>query len=268
VSEPLPEPEAHWDWPPAARSVEHAEVERRIGRCREPLEVLPGGRSNLNVRIGGRVLRIYREDPSLAAKEAALLARPWQSFLVPEVLARGDDYVLMRFVEHGPVLATAEHGAAVGRALAEIHAVRFERAGYLDGELRVVAPLPGLEGLGAFGVRVAELQARLGPPVLVHGDFKPANLRWAAGRLLVLDWEKALAGPGLFDVGQLVRWWPPPAFVDAFAASYGGLPGDWHRWADALDLVNLVGKRARATPGTRRARDLERRIVATLAALG
>jgi hypothetical protein len=35
----------------------------------------------------------------------------------------------MEHVEKGPVLETAEHGAAVGRALAEVHSVSFESAG-------------------------------------------------------------------------------------------------------------------------------------------
>jgi hypothetical protein len=267
ADEPLPEPEAGWDPPPPARTVDRAEVERRIGPCAGPLEVLGGGRNNLNVRVGERVLRIYRHDPGAAAKEAALLGRAWDSFTVPEVLGRGDDFLVLRHIAHDRLRASAEHGAAVGRALAEIHGVHYDAAGFLDGALQVVRPLPALDPLAAFGVPVDELRARLGPPVLVHGDFRSGNLGWAAGRLLVLDWEIAFAGSALFDLGPLVRWWPPAPFVDAFVASYGRLSDDWRRWADALDLLNLVSKRARAWAGTRRAHDLDRRIAATRAAL-
>jgi fructosamine-3-kinase len=251
----LPDPEAEWDPPPATRAVDRAEVERRIGPSPAPLEVLAGGRANLNVRVGAdRVLRIHRRDPAAAAKEAALLARPWRTFRVPALLDAGADFLVLAWLEHGPVPATAEAGVAVGRALAEIHATGFDRAGLLDAELRVVAPLPP-----------HELADSAGPPVLLHGDFKPANLRWTpAGELVVFDWEFALAGPALFDVGQLLRWSPPAAFVDGFAAGYGALPAGWRRTAELLDLVNLVELGRRAAPGSRRAADVARRIAATL----
>ncbi|MFN0251537.1 MAG: phosphotransferase, partial [Kofleriaceae bacterium] len=146
----IDEPEDRWERPPAAAIADGAdvrgEVERRLGPVEAPLELL-GGRNNVNVRIGGRVLRIYRQDRAAGAKEAALLSRPWKSFVVPEVLERGEDFVVLRYVEHRRIEAIAEHGAAVGRALAEIHAVRFDRAGFLDEELRVVRPLPGYDRL-------------------------------------------------------------------------------------------------------------------------
>jgi hypothetical protein len=261
---PLVEPEDEWERSIAAPEDVRAEVERRLGSLDAPLERLGGG-NNLNVRIGDRVLRIYRRNRS-ARKEAALLSRPWRTFQVPEVLDVGDDFLVLRYVDHRPLEASAEHGAAVGRALAEIHAVRFESAGFLDDTLRVTRPLPGLGPLTTLGVSVAELELRLGSPVLVHGDFKSNNLRWTAAGLVIFDWEAAIAGSALFDLGALVRWWPPPSFVDAFVESYGNLAGDWRRWADTLDLVNLVGKRARATAGSRRALDLDRRIASTLRA--
>jgi fructosamine-3-kinase len=260
----IDEPEDRWERPDAAPVDVRAEVERRLGPVSEPLELL-GGRNNVNVRIGNRVLRIYGKDRAAGAKEAALLSRPWKSFVVPEVLERGEDFVVLRHVEHRRIEATTEHGAAIGRALAEIHAVRFDRAGFLDEELRVVRPLPGYDRLGALGVPIATMLSKLKPPVLVHGDFKTNNLRWTDRGLLILDWEAAVAGPALFDLGALVRWWPPSEFVDAFVEGYGALAPDWRRWADAVDLINLAGKRA--TPGSQRAIDLERRISTTLAAI-
>jgi hypothetical protein len=72
------------------------------------------------------------------------------------------------------------------------------------------------------------------------------------------------------DVGQLVRWAPPDAFCDAFAASYrgagGALPDGWLRDAAAFDLTNLVGLLASVPAGSRRALDVRRRIAETLAA--
>lgn len=287
----LPDPERAWEPPAAARRLDRAEVERRIGAVGEPLELLGGGLSNTSVRVGDRVLRIYRRDPSAAAVEAALLSRPWRSFRVPAVRQRGDDFLLLEYVPHTPVPAGVAQGAAVGRALAEIHAVSFAGAGFLDASLRVAEPFADIVGalrahlveqldaadralgpaaVAAFDERAGDLRAAAGAPVLVHADFKAANLRWTgAGELLVLDWEFAYAGAALSDVGQLLRWHPPRSFVRSFAAAYrdggGALPGDWQRLAAVCDLVNLAGLLARSEPGSRRARDVVRRIRATAA---
>src|SRR5262249_31223649 len=107
-------------------------------------------------------------------------------------------------------------------------------------------------------------------PVLLHGDFKASNLHWTLDeRLLVLDWEFAYAGPALMDIGQLLRWRPPEAFVTAFAAAYqnhgGVLSADWRRSADVFDLVILAGLAGGAEPDSRRAHDLRARIERTCA---
>lgn len=292
----LPNPERAWGRPSLVDAPDPAEVVRsRLGPTDEPLEVLSGGLANLNVRVGdARVLRVYRREPAARPKEASLLRRGWRSLRVPAVLSEGDDFLLLERVAHGPVLATAEHGAAVGRALAEIHETRFEVAGHLGGDLRVSEPFPCvvsallahvddlLDGpagalvpdlaasLRAYlAERADRLRARAGAPVLLHGDFKASNLHWTTDeRLLVLDWEFAWAGPALMDVGQLVRWSPPAAFCDAFAASYraggGALPDDWPRDAATFDLVNLVGLLAHAPAGSRRVVDVRASLVEAL----
>ncbi len=109
-----------------------------------------------------------------------------------------------------------------------------------------------------------------GPPVLLQGDFKVSNLFWTIDRrLLVLDWEFAYPGPALMDVGQLLRWNPPAAFVSAFADSYrrhgGVLPEGWQRAAEVFDLINLVGLLGGAEPGSRQSIDVRHRIEQTLA---
>lgn len=293
---PLPNPERAWERPAVVDTTALTEVvQRRLGPTSEPLEVLSGGLANLNVGVGdGRVLRVYRRDPAARAKEALLLRRRWRSFRVPAVLRAGDDFLLLERVAHGPLLGTAEHGAAVGRALAELHQVELEVAGLLGDDLGVVRPFPdavsalcahvdeqlaGPAGavlgdlaapLRAFlAERADELRASSRRAVLLHGDFKASNLHWTPdGRLLVLDWEFAWAGPALMDVGQLVRWSPSSAFCDAFAASYrahgGDLPDDWVRQAAAFDLANLVGLLASADVGSRRALDVCKRIADTV----
>ncbi len=292
----LPNPERGWEQPPEATSFDRSEVERRIGPTTEPLEVLSGGLANLNVRVGrDRVLRVHRRAADSVDKEASLLARRWRSFRVPALLATGDDFLLLEFVEHSPLLASEEHGAAVGRALAEIHSIAYPETGILAADLSLERRFPeegfSIAGYGraqlieaapllgpAVSARVlayleannAATHAALGAPVLSHCDFKASNLHWtASGELLVLDWEFAWAGPRLLDVGQLLRWSPPERFVRAFADSYRGAGGvlvdGWQRRAEAIDLGNLLGLIARG-PGAKRFADLRRRIEQTLQA--
>ncbi len=301
---PLPDPESEWERAPALASVDRAEVERRVGPIDGPLIVLDGGQANVNVRIGDRVVRIYRRDASSGAREARLLTYPWRTFRVPKVFQTGDDFLVLEYVENHPVRGTSEHGSAVGRALAEVHSVAFERAGFLDASLRVARPFPDLvialvdharsllttercglppalcaEVTQALEDKVPALRAAAGPAVLLHGDFKPANLHWTSrNELLVLDWEFAYAGSALSDIGQILRWRPPEVFVSAFADNYsangGHLVADWRRWAAAFDLVNLAGllantiQRGQDASLTTRVADVQRRIEETLSTLG
>src|SRR5581483_3413566 len=137
--------------------------------------------------------RLYRRDPAVARKEEALLRRGWRSFRVPRVLEAGEDFLLLEHVPHRPLEGSEEHGAAAGRALAEIHSVSFERAGELDASLEVRQPWDDLVGtlreyvaslsqgarvLATIDALAGELRARSGTPVLLHADFKASNLHW------------------------------------------------------------------------------------------
>jgi aminoglycoside phosphotransferase (APT) family kinase protein len=299
----LANPEAGWERREQLDQVSLAEVERCLGRRVDgPLRVLPGGLANTNVHVGDVVVRLHRRDPSIASLEAHLLARPWRSFRVPQVVSAGAGFLVLEYVAHGPIAGSAREGSAVGRALAEVHARRFEDFGDLEASGAAVRePFADLVGtlvryaraeletraVGLeFALRervvraLAELAPRLravvGPPVLLHGDFKVSNLHWAADdRLLVLDWEFAYAGAALLDIGQLLRWHPPPPFKRAFAEAYraggGELVEGWERWSAAFDLVNLAGLLANlASPAgaaSARVADLRGRIETTLALL-
>jgi phosphotransferase family enzyme len=269
------------EWWPAPPPVARAEVERRIGPTGEALVPLSGGFRNINVRVGDeRVLRIHR-DPELAAREAAILRHDWRSFVVPEVLDVGADFVVLRWVEHAPLAGTAEEGAAAGRALAEIHATRpdglvvsdADPIGRLYEYLDFMAREPS--GLGPLRERVRalldarerELRAMAGAPVFLHSDFKASNLhRTRGGELLVLDWEHAWVSARWLDIAQLLRWGPPEPFVRAFADAYGGLDGDWRRTAAMFDLFYQANG-AGSEPDTARARAVAACIERTLAML-
>jgi len=152
-------------------------------------------------------------------REAALLRRLKGVALVAPLLHAerdpdrlGAPFLILGFVE-GVMLedalsgaddgTTAALGRATGAALATVHAVTFDRAGFLDAGLRVAAPLDmGGAGLVAFAesqtalplvagclgpARVAALHALLarqataldaweGPPCLAHSDANGSNI--------------------------------------------------------------------------------------------
>ncbi|HEY3449190.1 MAG TPA: phosphotransferase [Myxococcales bacterium] len=287
----LANPEVEWEQPPWGRAVTLADIQERIGPIEEPPQLLPGGHSNLNLRLcAAKVLRIYRRDPRASGKEAALLRRTWRSLRVPRVFSRGSDYLLMENVPHRPLEDGPEQGARVGRALAEIHSRAYAAAGTLDADLDLDRPTPDFvqtlieRAAGKTRDAFADLRESVSrlldrvrgalaeaarPAVLLHGDFKPSNLFETGLGLLILDWELACAGPPLMDVGPLLRWSPSEPFVAGFERAYreagGILPTGWRRTARLLDLASLVDLLGNTAPGTRRAHDVRRLIEQTIA---
>jgi hypothetical protein len=84
---------------------------------------------------------------------------------------------------------------------------------------------------------------------LVHGDLIRRNVLvrhngvdWTV--VAVLDWEFAMAGPTLRDVGNVVRD-APLTFVAGLEAGFrmsgGTLPDNWRELAWLLDTVSLTG---------------------------
>lgn len=278
-------PESQWMDASRAPAFDPKDVESRIGAVSEPLSLLSGGLANTNIRIGkNRVLRIYRRDKGELAKERALLLSEWQFLSVPKILASGHDHLLLSYVEHEPLKGTPEEGEALGLALSEIHGQRYDSAGLLGADLDLREFWPDLlaslsayldgcvakldvEALGALGHAASaafkkslpELKDAIGPPVLLHADFKLSNLhRCPSGPPLVLDWEFAYAGSFLSDIGQLMRWSPPKAFEQGFEAAYQAaeLPKDWRRLARLMDLPNLAGLLVNTEPHSIRDRDI------------
>lgn len=270
-----------------------ADVDPRLAE--REWSVLAGGLRSVNLRSGELVARVAIGDTANTRREAALMRSVADRICVPEVIDVGDAVLLMRFVEHGPLPDTEECGRSVGATAAAIHSQRFAAPGMFDDTLQVPEPWrSAVDGLrehvdvllnGGAGRRLgaraqairtlwdrrdARMQDAASPPVLVHSDFKPTNVKWTHdGRVLVLDWEFAWAGPALFDVGQLMRWDPPQPFVTGFAAGYrdagGTLPDDWRDTAMLFDLFNLVFFANDETDRPRRDRDVLSRINRTLA---
>lgn len=172
-------------------------------------------------------------------------------------------------------MAQAAHDA--GRILALIGRTTFPGSGWLGPGLSVTAPL--LEGdnpgprfvdlcLASENVRqrmTAKLRDQVSALVwsyaaqfasldnetnLVHGDFGKRNLRvrkvaerWTVAG--VLDWEFAIAGSPLTDVGHFLRYETfsrpkvEPHFSNGYLQAGGRLSSGWRRSARIIDLIAL-----------------------------
>lgn len=65
-----------------------------------------------------------------------------------------------------------------------------------------------------------------GPPAVVHGDTKISNVMWQDGRIsAVLDWEMALNGDPLADLGYILYGLESPYHTATRPQKLGGMPG-------------------------------------------
>lgn len=171
--------------------------------------------------------------------------------------------------------AIAQAAASVGEVLAAIGQFRFARPGWLGPGPEVTGPL--LEGADPMPrfldlcLASANLQRRMDDelrqrihlfawthaPVfakldreshLVHGDFNRRNLVVRAGSAgwrvaAVLDWEFAVSGTPLADLGSFLRYERAarpllePHVSQGYLRAGGELPVDWRRRARLIDLL-------------------------------
>ena len=88
-------------------------------------------------------------------------------------------------------------------------------------------------------------------PCLVHNDFGSRNIlvrqengKWVVAA--VLDWELALSGSPLLDVGHFLRYerrsapLREPHFSQGFAKHGGQLPDNWREMVRVIDLSGLI----------------------------
>ncbi len=198
--------------------------------------------------------------------------------LPPFTLARFVDAVTFHDLKQtGNREAIAQAARSAGETLAAIGRIRFPKAGWLGPGPAVGDPLmegrdpmprfvdscleqPPLERRvpAEWRARVHEALWRWAPrlaaldddPRLVHGDFNRRNLlvRSVAGRwqvVCVLDWEFAVAGSPLADVGSFLRYEKAhaplvePCFSEGYRAAGGALPEAWRPLAQLLSLAAI-----------------------------
>lgn len=182
----------------------------------------------------------------------------------------------------GDLEAIHQAAASVGETLARIGQYQFAKPGRLQVDLEnelivgdeyIEGPDPVPQLLDQF-LQSENLQRRLDRSLrqklhdftwswsdrlrelrnehhLVHSDFGNRNIlvdcvngRWQV--VAVLDWEFALSGSPLLDVGNFLRYEKPgeslrePYFSRAFTEYGGVLPDDWRRVSQVVDLTGLV----------------------------
>ena len=191
------------------------------------------------------------------ARESKVLLRLWQAFpRAPRAYLFSDDesvvgapfFVMER--RHGIVVrssipreyegkadAPARMSRALIEALADLHAVDFERIGLGDLGRPVgfisrqvegwrrrwqAAKLEELPALDAVYDWLRSNEPREGAASLVHNDYKLDNVmldRADPGRIVaVFDWDMCTLGDPLSDVGALLAWWCRPEDPPHFRA--------------------------------------------------
>jgi len=234
---------------------------------------------------------VAAKEAALHRLLAPKLPVPRVIFAAPDNPITGHAYMLRDWIDGQRLEVVADEqtqavlvelARAIGTVLAGIHSVTFPQGGFLDGQLNVVPFPPGLGGrlpelletllgvlgkerlgpeltqaLMAFAQREPNLGASWpGPPRLTHADFGGSNIlvridERGARVAAVIDWEFALSGSPMMDLGNLLR--PPlgelPDFEDAVAAGYRGaggvLPDDWRRltlYSGLADWASFLGR--------------------------
>jgi aminoglycoside phosphotransferase (APT) family kinase protein len=178
-------------------------------------------------------------EPVVAARVPTLI-RTWSDAT--------DEYAELAWVagSHPSVPIGPSLAKAVGRLLGEVHTHRQEWWGSLDGTHRFSSAADAFRdrfaaAMALLGGSHADLAAAVeawarprlddiglpGPPVLVHGDFGPANLLIGPG-IAVIDWEHARWGHAQEDWAKIRSSvdFPEPNGFGA-AAAVAGLEDGW-----------------------------------------
>lgn len=233
------------------------------------------------------ILKIFFQNDQDYKKEIELLTKLKDSILVPvpkiykfssHEIIQGRDYVIYQYIEGKTIGQTIREGCIlsksfvkeVARILTQIHSIKFDKAGFLDKNLKVVKELPPLVLVykNSIGERAKE---RLGKNIvekinlvvsqnkeilmkldkdirLIHGDFQGTNILMRNDKIAgILDWELAMAGHPLSDIGQFFRYdeYFNNELIYAFEDEYNKnstyrLIDDWYKISKLRDLINLI----------------------------
>lgn len=195
---------------------------------------------------------------------------------VPEVLAEGDDGIVLEWVEPGPSSRPAAE--RLGAGLAALHVAGADGFGAswpaylgplrLDNEpaptfaefyayrrllpcLRIAVDRGGMTDTDAHLVeqvasRCADLAGPAEPPARIHGDLWSGNLHWAADGVCRLIDPAAYGGHRETDLAMLALFGAP--YLDTVLAAYADaaidlgrpLPADWRARIPLHQLLPLL----------------------------
>jgi len=195
-----------------------------------------GGRKSAVLRVHGA-----RHNGHPAALEGDILRAVHDLGLcVPRVLVLDESlehlphpYLLLDHIDGEkifPASAADPRIEAMARMLARIHALPVDGLPdvptRIDPVPEILAYLPDDIEFDAvrLNLTLTGNQPRMGPPVLLHGDFWPGNLLWRDADLVgILDWEDAALGDPLSDVASAALELSYDAGIDgadAFVRAY------------------------------------------------
>mgnify|MGYP000008712537 FL=1 len=138
----------------AARVTRHPHTGARLNT----ISLVSGGYSNINARVtfedgGVALLRHRSSDTDILAIEAAIMKRAAEVVSTPAILASGQDWLLLEWIDGERVdtlfedEASREHweqlAAACGEALAKIHRLTMPSCGFFDDKLQIADALSG-----------------------------------------------------------------------------------------------------------------------------
>lgn len=167
-------------------------------------------------------------------------------------------------------IVTEEFVREVAKYLAMIHKYKFRKAGFLNENLNLEIEVPPLVSWYEMFMG-ANARKRLGKDIvdkieevvkenkkillqldkdirLVHGDFQGTNILVKDNKLSgILDWEFAMAGHPIADIGQFFRYekYFNNNLIEAFEDEYNKnsdckLMEDWYKISKLRDLTNLI----------------------------
>lgn len=247
----------------------------------DSVELLPAGRTNTNYKLmlnDGQACVLRLHSRGRPEREAYVMDLARKLVPVPRVLARGEAWSVLEFLDGESLANAPEHSGSAAEALARISTVTFVSPGWVNPD-GTVSPFPfgGDEGLVTDQLEHPEVRKWLGSQTisairtmrrreagrlaeldaeccLVHGDFNPANILVRRGEISgILDWEWSHSGTPYMDIGNLLRNTDPQyhsRIQHGLEAGGMRLPDDWKQRAELVDLSShlefLTSDRAEA----------------------
>lgn len=233
------------------------------------------------------ILKIFFSREQNYKKEIKLLKRLREDGITPvpkiyrfsnDKIIENREYAIYEYMEGKTIGQAISEGYEleedfvrdVAKYLAKIHSCKFSKVGFLDEDLNLKEELPPLvlwyekymgnnakKRLGKDIInkikqivkRNEEILYELDENIrLVHGDFQGTNILVKDNKLSgILDWEFAMAGHPLADIGQFFRYeeYFNKNLIQVFEEEYNKnssykLIDKWYKTSKLRDLANLI----------------------------